>query len=81
MTEVWVLTIDTIHNGDYSGYISVHKTRDGAQDRLWCHVEELGLLHQLQADWNAVADGNCSAADIDTGDGTISYGISRHTVE
>ncbi len=80
-TEVWVLTIDAIHNGDYNGYISVHRTRDNALDRLWRHIERLGLLNQLQADWNAVSDDGCTAADIDTGDGTISYGISRHPVE
>jgi len=71
MTEVvWVLSFDAHLDdaGDYVGYTSVHSTRDAALDRL-------------QADWNAATDEGCTAADIDTGRGSVSYGISRHPVE
>lgn len=80
---VWVLTIDYTgpDPGDYTGHLSAHATPDGAQNRLWQHVEALGLLDDVQASWTAVADDGCNAADVYTDCGTLHYGISRLEVE
>lgn len=79
--NVWVLdfTAEGPEPGDYTGYQTVHATREGALRRLQTWL--LGFT-PLEVIARADADNGSVTADLESGDGTkISYGIHNMPVE
>lgn len=84
--KVWVLdfSAEGPEPGDYTGYQSVHATRDGAGNRLLDYLIELGLAYpgaNGEAMATAKADDGSYAADLEIAGVTISYGVHYMPVE
>ncbi|AAD17606.1 hypothetical protein TM4_39 [Mycobacterium phage TM4] len=82
--EVWVLDFEAEgpEPGDYVGYQSVHRTRDGASNRLLERLADVDVdVAEVEALGGAQADDGSYAGELDADGMTISYGVHRMPIE
>lgn len=84
--DVWVLEFEATgpQGGDYDGWTSVHKSKDGALLKLFDRIADLGIdprSPDVQVVAGADADNGSTTGDLEANGWQISYGVNRFPVQ